>query len=108
MAADAHDDVRAGSPLWGIALREWAEAMVALVPDVFVIEQEHLRIGRRWVPSRQYTHGTSTAGAEIEVPLLAPFDGRCTHTETFAPEQLNAALARFDELEAEGGDRSVG
>ncbi len=97
-----HRPASAGTSIRSAAqFREWAEGMVALVPDFFVIEQEHLRIGRRWVLSRQYTHGTSTAGAEIESPLLALSDGpRCTHSEIFLPEQLAEALARFEELEA--------
>jgi hypothetical protein len=42
----------------------------------------------------------TVTGAEIESPLPALSDGpRCTHSEIFLPEQLAAALARFEELE---------
>ncbi len=54
-------------------------------------------------PSRQVARGTSNEGADVEFETLMVsdmIDGRITRTETFAPEQLTAALARFEELEA--------
>ena len=60
-------------------------------------------MGRVWALSRQVAHGTSTEGVVVEPPSLIVADsrdGRFTHTETFAPEQLAEAITRFEELEA--------
>jgi len=81
----------------------YAQGMIELVPDLVAFEAEYLAVGRAWALSRQVAHGTSTGGSEIERPSLIladSRDGRFTHTETFAPEQLAEALARFAEVEA--------
>jgi hypothetical protein len=81
----------------------YAQAMVDLVPDIVAFEAEYLALGQRWALTRQMAYGTSSDGAEVERPslILAELtDGRFSRTETFAPEQLDEALARFTELEA--------
>jgi hypothetical protein len=82
----------------------YAQGMVDLVPDIVAFEAEYLAVGRTWAVTRQVAHGTSTAGAEVERTslILADMrDGRFNRTETFGPDRLYDALARFEALETE-------
>jgi hypothetical protein len=84
-------------------LIEYVEAMVELVPDLIAFDVEHPRIGRRGALSRHLATGTSSDGAAVELETLVITgmrDGRFVRSETFAPDRLDAAIARFDELEA--------
>ena len=80
----------------------YTQEMVTLVPDVTAFDAEYLAIGRVWTLSRHTALGTSTQAADVEFAALVitdTRDGRFTHSETFAPEQLAEALTRFEELE---------
>jgi hypothetical protein len=99
-----HRLASAGSMLQSVdQFLTYTREMVTLVPDVTAFDAEYLAIGRVWTLSRHTALGTSTQGAEVEFAALMltdTRDGRFTHSEIFAPEQLAEALARFDELEA--------
>jgi class 3 adenylate cyclase len=84
-------------------LIEYTRAMIELVPDLIAFDVEHPRIGRRGALSRHLAQGTSTEGAAVELETLVITemrDGHFVRSETFAPDQLDAAIARFDEIEA--------
>jgi hypothetical protein len=68
---------------------------------------DHLRIAPHAALSALTWHGTRDGGA-FETPLIGVLshDGRRFHTwEIFDPEQIDAALARFDELTADPARR---
>ena len=79
--------------------------MVELAPDMFVFLAAFLAIGERWVLYLLPARGTSTTGAAVtfdSLGLVQLAHGAAVAGETFLPEQLAEAWARFDELEAEG------
>ncbi|HYZ68086.1 MAG TPA: BTAD domain-containing putative transcriptional regulator [Mycobacterium sp.] len=73
----------------------------SLVPNLRSEAAEVLAYSAKGLVAYMVLKGTSTDGVAIEIPHihLALLDGdRVTHFETFDPEQLDQALARFDEL----------
>lgn len=73
----------------------------SLVPDLWTESAEMLGHSANGILAAMVMKGTSTDGTLIEIPTihLAQFDGRrVTHLETYDPQQRDAALARFAEL----------
>jgi class 3 adenylate cyclase len=98
-----HRPLSSGSTLQSAdQLIEYTQTMIELVPDLVAFDVEHPRIGRRCALSRHLAKGTSAEGAAVELETLVITemrDGRFVRSETFAPDQLDEALARFEELE---------
>nr|WP_231988819.1 BTAD domain-containing putative transcriptional regulator [Mycobacterium sp. 1274761.0] len=77
------------------------QAMVSLVPNLWIEQTDILAQSARGLVSQAMLRGTTTDGSNVEVPVvqISLFDrGHCTRMEAFDPDQRDAALARFDEL----------
>ena len=107
LGADArfvdHRPVSGGSFDDTLGFVEYMKGLVELAPDLYAFVTHHIAVGRRCVLASTFASGTSPDGLYIEFPLLSLGLGVERRSEIFAPEQLDLALARFHELEAEGG-----
>ena len=107
LGADArfvdHRPVSGGTFDDTVGFVEYMKGLVELAPDLYAFVTHHIAVGRRCVLASTFASGTSPDGLYIEFPLLSLGLGAERRSEIFAPEQLDLALARFHELEAESG-----
>ncbi|HZQ83934.1 MAG TPA: nuclear transport factor 2 family protein, partial [Acidimicrobiales bacterium] len=86
---------------------DYARSMVELAPDYFIVVRQILAIDERCVLGKTMSYLTGEAGGTYESPRLLVSrigdDGRMELRESFDPEQVDEAWARYREL-ADGND----
>ncbi|HZP28043.1 MAG TPA: nuclear transport factor 2 family protein, partial [Acidimicrobiia bacterium] len=104
-----HRPAGAAPIVGGDAFVEYAKAMVDLAPEYVLLVRQVLAISGRSILGDYVSRHTGAADSSYETSriLLTTFDavGRGTRRESFGPDQLDLAWARYRELSADDNPR---